>query len=250
MIPKLNRLGALPFYFHWTVNPYGKDIEPYLPSKNDTLIPGFKRLSDKLGNDRVIWRYNPIVFTGKYTAAYHLYYFEKLSNKLSGYTKRCIVSFLDYYEDTRQNMCGLGLTDKTDMEKIELISKFADIAQKYHISLEICTDSQRPVGIKKACCVDKAIFEKIQGYPISLGKDPGQRSECRCMESIDIGMYNTCGNGCLYCYANHSKGKLLYHQKHHHPDSPLIIGNVEEDDVIKERVISSDKEHQIRFLIN
>lgn len=118
------------------------------------------------------------------------------------------------------------------------------------ISLEICTDSQRPVGIKKACCVDKAIFEKIQGYPISLGKDPGQRSECRCMESIDIGMYNTCGNGCLYCYANHSKGKLLYHQKHHHPDSPLIIGNVEEDDVIKERVISSDKEHQIRFLIN
>ncbi len=250
MIPKLNRLGALPFYFHWTVNPYGKDIEPYLPSKNDTLIPEFKRLSDKLGNDRVIWRYNPIVFTGKYTAAYHLYYFEKLSNKLSGYTKRCIVSFLDYYEDTRQNMRCLGLTDKTDMEKIELISKFADIAQKYHISLEICTDSQRPVGIKKACCVDKAIFEKIQGYPISLGKDPGQRSECRCMESIDIGMYNTCGNGCLYCYANHSKGKLLYHQKHHHPDSPLIIGNVEEDDVIKERIVSSDKEHQIRFLIN
>lgn len=250
MIPKLNRLGALPFYFHWTVNPYGKDIEPYLPSKNDTLIPGFKRLSDKLGNDRVIWRYNPIVFTGKYTAAYHLYYFEKLSNKLSGYTKRCIVSFLDYYEDTRQNMCGLGLTDKTDMEKIEMISKFADIAQKYHISLEICTDSQKPVGIKKACCVDKAIFEKIQGYPISLGKDPGQRSECRCMESIDIGMYNTCGNGCLYCYANHSKGKLLYHQKHHHPDSPLIIGNVEEDDVIKERIVSSVKEHQIRFLIN
>lgn len=250
MIPKLNRLGALPFYFHWTVNPYGKDIEPYLPSKNDTLIPGFKRLSDKLGNDRVIWRYNPIVFTGKYTAAYHLYYFEKLSNKLSGYTKRCIVSFLDYYEDTRQNMCGLGLTDKTVMEKIELISKFADIAQKYHIILEICTDSQKPVGIKKACCVDKAIFEKIQGYPISLGKDPGQRSECRCMESIDIGMYNTCGNGCLYCYANHSKGKLLYHQKHHHPDSPLIVGNVEEDDVIKERIVSFDKEHQIRFLIN
>ena len=250
MIPKLNRLGALPFYFHWTVNPYGKDIEPYLPSKNDTLIPEFKRLSDKLGNDRVIWRYNPIVFTGKYTAAYHLYYFEKLSNKLNGYTKRCIVSFLDYYEDTRQNMRCLGLTDKTDMEKIELISKFADIAQKYHISLEICTDSQRPVGIKKACCVDKAIFEKIQGYPISLGKDPGQRSECRCMESIDIGMYNTCGNGCLYCYANHSKGKLLYHQKHHHPDSPLIVGNVEEDDVIKERIVSSDKEHQIRFLIN
>ena len=232
------------------LNPYGKDTEPYLPSKNDTLIPGFKRLSDKLGNDRVIWRYNPIVFTGKYTAAYHLYYFEKLSNKLSGYTKRCIVSFLDYYEDTRQNMRCLGLTDKTDMEKIELISKFADIAQKYHISLEICTDSQRPVGIKRACCVDKAIFEKIQGYPISLGKDPGQRSECRCMESIDIGMYNTCGNGCLYCYANHSKGKLLYHQKHHHPDSPLIVGNVKEDDVIKERIVSSDKEHQIRFLIN
>ena len=250
MLPKLNRLGTFPFYFHWTVNPYGKDIEEHIPSKNDILIPGFKKMSNRLGNDRVIWRYNPIVFTNKYTAAYHLYYFEKLAKRLSGYTRRCIVSFLDYYEDTRQNMRGLGLTDKTDTETIDLIHKFADIAQKYHIDLEICTDRQKPEGVKMACCIDKTIFERIQGYPITLGKDPGQRPECRCMESIDIGMYDTCGNGCLYCYANHSKRKLLYHQKHHHPESLLIIGDVEADDIIKERIVSSDKDYQMRFLIN
>ncbi|WP_195270644.1 DUF1848 domain-containing protein [Eubacterium sp. 1001713B170207_170306_E7] len=249
MIPKLDQLGEIPFYFHWTINLYGRDIEPYIPSKNDVLIPGFKQLSNKIGNERIIWRYNPIVFTSKYTTEYHLYYFEKLSRMLSGCTKRCIVSFLDYYEDTRQNMRGLGLTDKTDTDKINLIRHFSSIAHKYHIDLEVCTDRQRPEGVKRACCVDKAIFERVRGYPLSLKKDPGQRSECRCMESIDIGMYDTCGNGCRYCYANHSRGRLLYHQKCHFPDSPLIIGKVEEDDIIKERTVSSDRENQLRFLI-
>lgn len=249
MLSQLERLAPYPYYFHWTVNPYGCDIEPSVPSKNNVLIPGFKKLADKIGSERVIWRYNPIVFTSKYTVDYHLCYFEKLSRRLSGYTDRCVVSFLDYYENTRQNMKRRGLKEISDAEKTDLIGRFAQIAQSYDIDLEMCVDTQKPAGVKAARCVDRTIFEKILGCSLSIEKDPGERPECRCLESVDIGMYDTCSNGCLYCYANHHIGKLLYHQKCHDPNSPLLMGKAGEDDVIKERKVKSHKDRQIKFLI-
>ena len=98
-IPMMKRLHELDsrymYYFQFTLNSYGKDVEANIPSKNDVIIPAFQDLSRMIGAERVIWRYDPIMLTDKYTIDYHVEYFEKIAKRLSGYTKKCIISFVD-----------------------------------------------------------------------------------------------------------------------------------------------------------
>ena len=100
-------LGGYTYYFQFTVNSYGVDFEPNVPSKNDVIIPAFQRLADMIGPERVIWRYDPIFLSGKYTINYHIDYFNKIAEKLKGYTKKCTISFIDYYRNTRNNIKDL-----------------------------------------------------------------------------------------------------------------------------------------------
>ncbi len=100
-IPMMNRLNDLSdykYYFQFTVNSYGKDIEANIPNKNDVIIPAFKRLSDLIGPERVIWRYDPILLTQQYSVEYHAKYFEEIAKRLSGYTHKCVICFVDYIE--------------------------------------------------------------------------------------------------------------------------------------------------------
>ena len=91
------------YYFQFTLNSYGKDIEANVPNKNDILIPAFKELSQQIGAERVIWRYDPILLTSKYTIDYHVNYFNEIAKRLSGYTKKCVISFVDLYRNTKSN---------------------------------------------------------------------------------------------------------------------------------------------------
>ena len=105
---RLEELRAYPFYFQFTLTPYGKDVEPGVPSKNDIILPAFQELSRKIGPERVIWRYDPILFTDRYTMDYHITFFSQLARRLEGYTRKCIISFVDLYRNTQTNMNGLG----------------------------------------------------------------------------------------------------------------------------------------------
>ena len=98
--PMLSRVGELnkyTYYFQFTINPYGEEIEQALPSKRKVIIPSFIDLSIKIGADRVIWRYDPILINKKYTIEKHIKYFEMLARLLKGYTKKCVISFVDMY---------------------------------------------------------------------------------------------------------------------------------------------------------
>jgi hypothetical protein len=88
MINRLEELNDYIYYFQFTLNSYGKDVEPNIPSKNDIIIPAFQSLSQRIGKDKVVWRYDPILFNENYTVKYHVKYFGMLVDKLAGHTER------------------------------------------------------------------------------------------------------------------------------------------------------------------
>ena len=235
MLDKLHLLNGYPFYFQFTLNAYGKDLEAGIPSKNDVIILAFQKLSQQIGPERIIWRYDPIILTSKYTTQYHVHYFEELAKRLSGHTQKCIISFVDLYRHLGKQFAPLG-----GSEIYEIAGRFSDIARKYSLTLETCAESVdlSQFGIGHGHCIDQ---------PLSLSKDKKQREECGCMASIDIGMYDSCLNGCKYCYANHSAAAVQKNFRLHDPSSPLLYGTIGPDDVVKDRVVESSKVQQMNL---
>lgn len=251
-IPMMNRLDELEnymYYFQFTITAYGNDVETNIPSKNDVIIPSFKKLSEKLGSNRVIWRYDPIMLTQKYTIEYHIKYFEKIAERLSGYTQKCIISFVDLYKNTQSHTKNLGIIPFKEDDMIELAKRLSVIAKKYNITLETCSEkiNLEQFGISHGHCIDCTLFENLLNCKMNISKDKNQREECGCMASIDIGSYNTCKNGCKYCYANYSDKGVQKNFTSHNPFSPLLFGNINEDDRIIERKTESCKECQLRL---
>lgn len=128
---RLDLLRDYMYYFQFTINLYGQDIEANIPSKNDIIILTFRELSDMIGCERVIWRCNPILLTKKYSIDYHIRYFEEIAKWLSGYTEKCIISFVDLYRNTKNNTKDLGLLpcgviDDEDVVKDHVVKSCKD----------------------------------------------------------------------------------------------------------------------------
>lgn len=249
MINRLNELGDYKYYFQFTVNSYGKDIEANIPNKNDVIIPAFKRLADLIGPERVIWRYDPILLTQQYNIEHHAKYFEEIAKRLSGYTHKCVISFVDLYRNTQANTKDFGLLPLGPNEMIEIAKKLVEIASKHNLIVESCAEkiNLEQFGIAHGHCIDCNLFESLLGYKLNVDKDKNQREECGCVASIDIGMYNTCKNGCKYCYANYSSKTVMKNIGLHNPHSPLISGELLPDDVVKHREVKSCRQCQMNM---
>ena len=139
-VGQTGRAAGLYVLFQFTLNSYGADIEGNLPSKNDVVIPAFCRLSDAIGPDRVIWRYDPIFLSETYTMEYHLFYYEKLARRLSPYTKKCTISFLDFYRNTEKNLALLSPARFPDHQKEQLAKGIAEIAHSYGLKVDTCAE--------------------------------------------------------------------------------------------------------------
>ena len=227
--PMLNRLDKLQdymYYFQFTITPYGKDIEPNVPQKNTDILSSFKQLSEIIGADRIIWRYDPILINAKYTADYHIQAFEKIARELRNHTRKVTISFIDAeYKAVKSNIGKLNLAEFSAEMKIELAETLSSIAHSYGLTIDACAqniDFQK-YGIGRAACVDVQCFEKLLGRSLDIKKDKNQRAECGCASSIDIGMYNTCMNGCMYCYANYIQKAVIGNYKKHNPQSSFLI---------------------------
>ena len=251
-IPMLSKLDALRdyvYYFQFTLNSYGIDVEKNIPSKNDVILPAFQKLSDLIGPERVIWRYDPIFLSETYTMDYHIRYFEKLAKRLSQYTRKCTISFLDFYRNTEKNIAALSPSSFSTEQQEQLAKCIAEIAHSYGLRIDTCAEGieLQKYGIEHARCIDDRLFEQLIQCPLSVKKDKNQRLECGCIESLDIGAYNTCRNGCRYCYANFSEKAVGTNSGKHNPDSPLLIGEVGPEDKITERKMFSCKVNQLRL---
>lgn len=241
MLNKLDKLTDYKYYFQYTVNPFGKEIEEKLPPLQKR-IDTFKELSDKIGPDKVIWRYDPLFTNPTYTVDYHKEAFASIAYALKDHTQRCMLGFIDHYYHIRKDVGKFGIKPLNPEEIEEMAISFKSTTDRYPIKLDTCTlkVDLRHLGIPGGLCVDGDLIERIVGYPIRAKKDKNQRSICNCIESIDIGTYESCLNGCIYCYA--IKGNYLTAQcnhKNHDPASPLMIGNVREDQEIKDRPVKS-----------
>jgi len=250
MIDKLDLLKDYKFYFQITLTPYEQDIEAMLPPKTE-IIETFKKLSDTIGPQKVIWRYDPILISNKYNTAYHIDKFEKLAGVLKGYTEKVTISFMDFYKKITENIKLLGIMEISTEEKNIIAKKFSEIARNNNFSIDTCAEDVdlSGYGITHARCIDDRLISKITGNNLLVEKDKNQRLECGCVRSIDIGEYNSCSNGCVYCYANHNNNIVEKNIKKHIPLSPLLIGDVCPDDIVKERKLTSKKVFQNELFI-
>jgi hypothetical protein len=252
ILQKLDSLKPFMYYFMITINPYGSDIECNLPPKK-YIVDDFIRLSEKIGKERVIWRYDPIILTEKINIGWHKKYFDEIAKRLCGYTEKCVISFLDLYKTTQRGMKDFGCTPIDEKTMRTVAENIAHSAEKYGILVQTCCESidLYNLGITHGSCIDAKLIEKLTGKKLAAKNDKNQRETCGCVESVDIGAYNTCANGCIYCYANHSAAAVLHNTAAHNPHSPLLCGKVLPEDKITQRPVRSLAKEtdcgQIRF---
>ena len=186
----------------------------------------------------------------RYTIDYHLKAFEEIASNLADYTEKVVISFVDLYSKTQRNTKELDIKQITNEEMIELAREMAQIASKYNLIIETCAEqiNLHEVGIQHGSCIDKKLIERLLGCKLIAEKDKNQREECGCFESVEVGAYNTCLNGCKYCYANFNNSKVEENVKLYKRDSALLCGNISSDDRITERKVKSLKNNQMSFL--
>lgn len=214
MMEKLSAIDAsgIPYYFQYAVTPYGSDVEPGLTKRG--CIENFLELSEVLGKDRMLWRYDPILITENYPMEFHAEAFAQLCEIFSEAACRCTISFVDAYRASPYRPCTVP-----EMERLAEI--FSATAKCFGLPLVSCAEEidLRRVGIGPASCVDKAVCEHLLGRSLPVKRDRNQRAACGCAESVDVGAYGTCNNGCRYCYACGGRAAAA-----HDPASPLIAG--------------------------
>ncbi len=234
-LPEIDSMGYA-YYFQFTLTPYGKETESNLPNKN-TLLEAFIHLSKKLGKERLVWRYDPIIINSRYDMSYHAEMFAYMVRKLAAYTEKCVISFVDNYKNVTARMGKKPAYAMTKEDMLEIASIFSKLAKEHGLELFTCSEEIElgQFDIKHGACIDKSHIEKILGVKINAHKDKNQRQHCLCVESIDIGTYNCCANGCNYCYALTSEHASMRNMARHNPQHAVLIGEMPPDAIITER---------------
>jgi hypothetical protein len=220
------------YYFLFTVNDYPAALEPGMPPL-DHRLSVFKQLSERLGPERVIWRYDPIVISSELTHDDHRRRFEHLSSELSGHTHRVIVSLVNYYRKTNRRLSVLEHTGTTfdrdahhRRETHELFRDLLHTAASNGMTIRSCAEpdpSLRDAGISPGRCIDDVLIKRLGGR-VPSQKDRGQRDACQCVVSKDIGVSDTCLHGCRYCYATRNNALACKRYLEHDPQSTSLWG--------------------------
>ena len=229
MIPRLRELDdrGISYYFQFTLTPYDRSVEPNLPDKS-MVVATFIELSERIGREKVIWRYDPILVTTDMDLDYHLLEFERMADQLAGHTEKCIISFVDFYGKCRKRLQNLQARDIDNNEIYAIVQGFSRIAAAKSLTIETCAEALdlKALGIDHGKCIDDRLVSRITGRPIEVGKDKSQREHCGCVASVDIGDYDTCSHFCQYCYANHGCDSVAAKKAEHDISSPILTGSL------------------------
>jgi hypothetical protein len=237
-LDELKRRGYR-YYFQYTLLGYPPEIDTNGPAPAASLVT-FRELAQRVGPQRVIWRYDPVVLSQITPPDYHRTAFARLADALAGATGRSVISLMDDYPKIRSRMQemarqgaallpvtmgGTGLESGMPEWLGDLLRDLAAIARSRQMEMVSCAEESdlRSFGIQPGKCIDDRLIGRIFGIDVSHTKDPGQRSACGCVVSKDIGMYDTCLFGCRYCYATTSFARARENHARHDPEAPSIF---------------------------
>lgn len=235
-LPEIRRMGY-PCLFQMTLNAYGAEAEANLPPLPERIAT----LRTLAGYGPVVWRYDPILLSEAYTVDWHIARFAALAEALEGCTDRCVISFLDVYDKIRSRLRTIGSHPCTETEMHRLAEGLSAAAARHGLTLQTCAEKidLSAYGIEHGACIDSRLISHVLGCPVDVRRDANQREGCGCMPRVDIGAYNTCRNGCVYCYANHSPEAVARHAAAHDPASPLLTGRLLPEDRVTDRALPS-----------
>ncbi len=220
------------YYFQFTLNDYDRKTEPHIPElrkRTETFI----RLSEHIGKEKVIWRFDPLMLTDKISVNNLSDKISSLAEQLKEHTEKLVFSFADIenYRKAKNNLkyAGINFREFTEKEMKKIAKNISDIIKNTNLEAATCAEAINlsKYGISDNKCIDDELIMKLFPNNIKLMqflgiknqgtfnfanitsrknlKDKGQRKECKCIKSKDIGSYNTCNAMCSYCYANNNK---------------------------------------------
>ena len=239
LLPHLDELDrrGLHYGFQYTLNDYeAEGWEPHLPVLAERLAL-FRRLAERLGPERVVWRLDPLLLAERVGVSELLAKAGRLLAALGGHTRKLVFSFADLerYPAVQRNLAQAGLAARefTRAQMREFAHGLAELSRPHGLALATCAEKidLAEFGIAHNRCVDGALLARLWPEDAALReylaspaakKDRGQRPACGCIASKDIGRYRTCPHLCAYCYANHSRAAVTRNFRAHRPDGAAI----------------------------
>lgn len=226
-LPYLDELDAagLRYYVQVTLMDNPRVLDPGVP-RVDEAVAAFRALSARIGPERVVWRYDPVLFSDITSPAFHRGTFARLATALRGATRRCVVSFYDDYRNAGARLKKLGINARVagEDEVRGLAAELAAVAGGQGLPLQACAEKfdLSPQGVRPGKCIDDALLYELFGIVAPPKKDPSQRGACGCVRSRDIGVYGTCTHGCAYCYATHNPVLAARRRRCHDPAAAAL----------------------------
>jgi DNA repair photolyase len=226
---------GLKYYFQFTLNAYDSIFEPHVPPLNERIAT-FRELAGHIGAEKVVWRYDPIILTSVTPVEWHLEQAEHIAAQLMTATRRLVFSFCDFYGrgggrlQNRLKGTGIKLEDIAGPDHRDSLEQLArgikEIASRHNMQIFSCSeaDDLSAFGIPRGACIDAKLIRELFGGTPCIAKDKNQRDYCGCVQSVDMGIYNTCHFKCAYCYANFNEKMIVSNCQKHCPDSPSLLG--------------------------
>ena len=241
-LDELDRLGYR-YYFQYTLIGNPRLIDPSTPPL-EAGLKTLRQLAERIGADRVIWRYDPVVFSIQTPPEFHRLNYACIAQALRGAAQRSVVSILDLYPKTRKRLDRLAaqgapllaFDPQQDAWFGDLMRSFAGAARENEMEIVSCAEEidLLQYGIQPGKCIDDGYIRRVFGLDVTHAKDPSQRKACGCVVSKDIGMYDTCSFGCTYCYATGGgvNGFERARRNHatHDPLSPTLLAAQPEEE--------------------
>jgi hypothetical protein len=231
MLGKLAELDSrnVSYYFQFTLCGYGPPIEEHNPPRA-TAVDAFQRLASRLGPDKVIWRYDPIILSEQTGVEFHLKNFEVIASTLKGFTQRCVISLWDKYRKLAGRLAnlasrGIHFRHPRGEELDQLIPRLVQICAGNGMEIVSCAEEVDLLryGVRKGKCIDDELIARLFGVEVCRKKDASQRPACGCVQSRDIGVYNSCLFGCSYCYATTSFDTAVVNHSRHDSESSSLF---------------------------